>query len=131
MTMPMRRPLKLPSVRGVRALSDVELATLYADLWSYKGAGMTQPERDRWRGRCRTVRRELGRREVGARILRADAAHLYDLVVCSLDYGSGFLCADDDAMLARVASMLGIERPGDWTAAQDRKTARERSRAAQ
>ncbi len=123
--MPMRRPMKLPSVRGLRSLGDVALAQLYAELVGFQFAGLTQPERDRLRSRLRTVLRELGRREIRARILRDDTAHLYDLVVCSLDYGSGFLCEDDQVMLIRVASMLGIERPGERRPATERQWQRQ------
>jgi hypothetical protein len=43
-----------------------------------------------------------------------DVAALYDLVVGSMDFGSGFITVDDAEPLARMADLAGYHDPDHW-----------------
>lgn len=60
--MPLRKALKLPSLRGYTRLSGMQLVLLYGRLREYRYAAMTNKERVEWMTRLDTVERHLIKR---------------------------------------------------------------------
>lgn len=62
--MPMRHRVRLPQVRGLRNLDNMNLIALVMRLVQYRNVGMTRPERMEWERRVTSVYKECLKRFV-------------------------------------------------------------------